>query len=62
MAKVTTYYIIQGEGNAQQFSEEQLENWIDKNHPDKVFIGGEDGTSLIVNEEDTALMCMEYTE
>lgn len=42
--------------------EEQLSAWLEDNHPDKTIIGGEENGVFLVNEEDTAMLCLEYIE
>lgn len=62
MAKTKTVFIIRDENTSADNIEEIQDIWLEENYPDKTIIGGEENNTLIVNEEDNALMCMEYID
>lgn len=55
-------FIYRTENSSANKTEELQDEWLSANHPDKTLIGGEDNTSIILNEESNTLICMEYTE
>lgn len=60
MAKKIT--IFRTEDNSLAKNEELIDEFLSNYHPDKTMIGGEDNTSILVNEEGDTLLCMEYIE
>lgn len=62
MAKKKTVFIIRDENVTSESIEELQSTWLEENHPDKTVIGGEENDTFIVNEEDNAMMCMEYIQ
>lgn len=62
MAKKQTVYIFRDEALTGEKSQELQDQWLSDNHPDKVIIAGEENDTLLINEENNSLMCMEYIE
>ena len=60
MAKKNKIFIIRDENVTADNIEEMQSTWLEENHPDKTIIGGEENNTFIVNEEDNAMMCMEF--
>lgn len=60
MAKKNTIYIVRDVSVADEHFEELQSLWLEEHHPDKTIIGGEENNTFIVNEDDNAMMCMEY--
>lgn len=55
-------YIFRDTELSAQDNENLQDQWLADNHPDKTIIGGEDNNSILVNEEEDTLICMEYID
>jgi hypothetical protein len=55
-------FIFRDENISLEKQEELQDEWLSENHPDKTIIEGEDGSSILLNEEAEALICMEYVD
>ena len=62
MANKQTVYIFRDEALNSEKSQELQDQWLADNQPDKVIIAGEENDTLLINEENNSLMCMEYIE
>lgn len=62
MANTKTIYIIRDENLSKENLEELQSRWLEENYGDKTIIAGEENNTFIVNEEDTAMMCVEYKD
>ena len=62
MAKRNAIYIIRDSQISADNFEEAQSAWLDEYHPDKTIIAGEKTGQIIVNEEDTSMIVMEYVD